>query len=655
MHTLNIDIETYSSADLKSSGVYKYVESPDFTILLIGYAFDGEAVQLLDCINASHLEEYQHLCDALVDPECLKTAHNASFERTCLAKFFGIELPPEQWQCTMVKAAMLGLPLSLDGVSTVLRLAERKDSEGKALIKYFCQPCKPSKVNEQRTRNLPHHDPAKWEKFKEYCRQDVVVEKAILDKISWFTVPAAEQTLWCLDQRINDRGVMLDLDLIRSAITIADDYTERLTTEAIELTGLNNPNSGAQLKQWLGAEMGEEVKTLRKGDLVTLSASDAASDSIAVARVLEIRGEMAKTSLKKYPAMLKCLCADHRTRGIFQFYGANRTGRWAGRLSQPQNLPRISLADSCLGTARELVKNGGTELLEMMYGNVPDTLSQLLRTTFIAKEGHRFIVADFASIEARVIAWLAGEQWRLDVFNTHGKIYEASAAAMFKVPLEDVTKEMRQRGKVAELALGYQGGPNALEQMDIKGAIPKDELQPIVTAWRAASPKIVKMWYAFNEAAISAVETGSPYAVQGISAPVKFYTKKGVLFMELPSGRALAYMRPKLKPGKFGGDALAYEGVIQKINKWGTIDTYGGSLVENAVQAIARDCLAAAMLAVQAEGYDIAMHIHDELVIEAPDNLGSLAEVTEIMTRQLPWTKGLPLGADGFDGKYYKK
>ncbi len=665
MHTLSIDIETYSSVDLLKSGVYKYTEAPDFTVLLFGYSVDGGQVEVVDLTQAVEDGGYIPECVwlALTDPAVLKTAFNASFERTCLAKYLGVPMPAEQWECTLVKGAMLGLPLSLDAVAKVLHLEDKKDAAGKALMKYFSVPCKPSKTNGNRSRNLPTDAPDKWAAYIEYCRQDVVVEMKIRDAIGWFTIPAQERQLWVLDQQINDRGVLLDRRLINNALGIDAVSRERLTAEAVALTGLNNPNSAAQLKDWLSVELSNDsiddlgivekpvtVTTLRKNDLPELLAS---TENANTKRVLEIRAEMSKTSIKKYASMLKYICTDDRVRGIFQFYGANRTGRWAGRGIQPHNLPRISYGkkSKALDLSRtQLLNNEGDEM--ELFFNTSDALSQLLRTAFVAAPGKRFIVADFSAIEARVIAWLAGEQWRLDVFSTHGKIYEASAAAMFRIPIEQVTDEQRQRGKVAELALGFQGGKNALLAMDTKKVLKENELQPIVDAWRKGSPNIVKMWYEVQDAAIGAVETGQ---VHGVGHGISYYTKNNVLFAQLPSGRALAYQRPRLKPGKFGGSALVYEGWIQEAHRWGSIDTYGGSLVENLVQAIARDCLAHAMLSLRQEGYAIAIHVHDEVVCEVPDGVSSLAEVCGIMGEPAPWAKGLPLGADGFEGIYYKK
>jgi DNA polymerase len=647
MHTLSIDIETYSSTDLIKSGVYKYAQAPDFTILLFAYSLDNSLVSVIDLANGQQIPKVVY--NALTDPAYLKRAHNANFERTCISTYFTIDLCPSQWECSMAKVSMLGLPLSLDAASKALNLSEGKNTAGKALIKYFSVPCKPSKANGGRVRNLPQHDPEKWSQFIDYCKQDVVVEQAISDKIAFFQIPETEKRLWQLDQKINDTGVLLDPVFVQNAIRMDTDYREKLTTEAIRLTGLDNPNSAAQLKNWIGNENGLDVATLRKDDIPVLLEQ---TDSAIVKRVLKLRQEMSKTSVKKYEAMSKGICLDNRVRGLLQYYGANRTGRWAGRLVQVQNLPQNHLPD--LDLARSLVKDGDGELLEMCFGNVPDTLSQLIRTAFVASPGHRFIVADFSAIEARVIAWLAGERWRLDVFNTHGKIYEASASQMFKVPIESIKKgsDLRQKGKVSELALGYQGGPNALITMGaLKMGIPETELPKLVAMWRNANKKIVQYWDTVGEAAMETIENGRINIGHGIS----FFVEKGILFIELPSKRRLAYLRPKLNVNRFGNLALTYQGMDQTTKQWGMQETYGGKLVENIVQAIARDCLADAMLRLDAAGYNIVMHVHDEAVLEMPIGQGSTSEVNKIMSAAIPWAKGLPLTAESYETDYYKK
>lgn len=907
MKTLAIDIETYSSVDLIKSGVYKYVEAEDFTVLLMAYSIDGGPVQLMSWADSDDTSLPLSVTAALVSPNVLKTAFNANFERTCLAKFFDLKMPPEQWECTMVKASMLGLPLSLEMVGKVLKLKDQKDAAGKALIKYFSLPCKPTKANGMRSRNLPEHAPDKWEMFKNYCIQDVKTEQAIREKISFFEIPDQEKKLWYLDQRINDSGVLLDNAFVQAAIEVSNENTIKLTAEAIALTNLDNPNSASQLKDWLSTETGENVTSLTKEAIPALLQN---TDCEVVTRVLNIRQELSKTSVKKYQAMQKCICADNRVRGLLQFYGANRTGRWAGRLVQVQNLPQNHLAD--LDLAREVVKSGDTDLVEMLFGNVPDTLSQLIRTAFIAPDGYRFIVADFSAIEARVIAWLAGERWRLDVFNTHGKIYEASASQMFKVPIESVTKgsALRQKGKVAELACiahgqlvltdrglvpiecvqlsdklwdgdtfinhdgvifkgvkkvityegltatedhwvwingqsepiqfghaaasrahlaitgngrknirlgedyqprkkmekrverstridrmhsvsgntmdvllqfnprshkrmssllttslvskmvgqkndccqtkvheskryrvsklwrtrnriqipislrslylpdtrirlatarignrsnrqqwslrsrkysacaqrtkssqsaylptydilnagpnnrftvsnvlvhncGYQGGPNALISMGaLKMGVPENELPKIIAMWRNANKAIVRLWSVVEEAAIMTVATGEP---KQIMHGIRFMIEKGILFIQLPSGRRLSYLKPNLKKGVYGKDSLTYEGMDQTTKQWKIQDTYGGKLVENIVQAVARDCLAVAMLRLSDAGFKIVMSVHDEVVIEDRYEHVRLGLVNKIMGEPIPWAKGLPLTADSYETKFYKK
>lgn len=648
--TLSIDIETYSSEDLTKSGVYRYTEAPDFSILLFGYAFNDEPVQVVDLACGNELPK--EVLDALLDASVLKTAWNAAFEITCISSHFNIDLDVTQWECSMVKSAMLGLPLSLDMASKVLQLPEEKMKAGKALIRYFSLPCKATKANQGRTRNLPHHDPDKWNLYKEYNGMDVEVERAIRSKIAFFEIPEQEKQLWYLDQKINRKGVLLDMQFVNNAIEIDELYKYELEKEAKEITGLENPNSGAQLKSWLSEEMGEEIETLRKGDVPELIQN---TDDPKVIRLLELRQEMSKTSVKKYQAMYNTVCKDGRVKGLFQFHGANRTGRWAGRLVQMQNLPKNHLDD--LDLARDLVKDNELDILKLTFGNVPDTLSQLIRTAFISSEGNTLYVADFSAIEARVIAWWAKEKWRLDVFNTHGKIYEASAAAMFGVPLSAVTKgsDLRQKGKVAELALGYQGGPGALLAMGaLEMGLTEEELPALVTAWRRSNKNIVQLWYATEAAAKDTIKTGNPNSVNGVT----FYMRKGILFMGLPSGRSLAYLKPRVleKQTKVGiKEAIQFEGMNQTTKQWGVQDTYGGKLVENAVQAIARDCLADKMLLLDRSGYDIVLHVHDEGGIDAPRNPETLNTICELMGQPISWAPGLPLRADGYVTDFYKK
>ena len=644
MRTLEIDIETYSATDLKSSGVYKYVEDPHFEILLLAYCIDNGKIQIIDKPNKK-----DDIIKLLTDPSILKTAYNANFERTCLAKFFNINTDPAQWQCTMVSATMLGLPSSLEQCARVLKLQDQKSASGKALIKYFSMPCKPSKVNGMRSRNLPEHDQEKWESFKQYCIQDVAAEKAIKNKISVFPIPEFEKKLWCLDQKINDTGILIDPVFVHNAIKIDSSNKIRLNDEATDLTELDNPNSTSQLKKWITNTTGTECTSLTKEAIpVLLKATDCES----LTRVLNIRQEMAKTSVKKYAAMVKCICADNRVRGLVQFYGANRTGRWAGRLIQVQNLPKNDMSD--LDLARRLVREGDQEFLELLFNNIPDTLSQLIRTSFVAPAGHKLQVIDFSAIEARVIAWLAGEKWRLEVFKTHGKIYEASASQMFKVPIETITKgsPLRQKGKVSELALGFGGGPNALIKMGaLKMGIPEEELPRLVAMWRNANCKITQLWTDVEDAAMRAVN-GEPASIQ---YGIKFFVDKSIFFIQLPSGRKLAYLRPRLRPNKFGGQSIAYEGMDQTTKQWCVTDTYGGKLVENIVQAIARDCLAEALIKVDEAGHKIVMHVHDEIVPEAPESADTLKDIIRIMSSPISWAPGLPLSADGYETKYYKK
>ena len=648
---LSIDIETYSSNDISSCGVYKYAEAEDFTILLFAYSCDYGPVEVIDLASGEKLPE--HIYKALSDPKILKTAFNATFERICLSKYFGLYLTSDQWECTMVRSAMLGLPLSLAAVGKVLNLEDQKMDEGKALIRYFSVPCKPTKTNGMRTRNLPEHAPEKWDVFKKYCKRDVEVENAIRQKTAAFKILPAEKELYDVDQRINDRGAMLDMEMVNNAIRMSQVYNGRLTAEAAELTGLDNPNSVAQLKSWLEQETGNEIKSLNKKDMPDIIKS---TDAEHVQRLLSIRQELGKTSVKKYEAMSKAVCEDDRVRGLLQFYGASRTGRWAGRLVQVQNLPQNHIED--LDLARSLVKRGDLDMLELCYGNVPDTLSQLIRTAIIAKPGHTFIVSDFSAIEARVIAWLAGEAWRLEVFRTHGKIYEASASQMFHVPVESITKTdpRRQKGKIAELALGYQGGVSAMKTMGgEKMGLSEDEMKEIVNHWRNANPAIVGLWGDVQAAAMQAISGRDASIRKG----VKFRSELGAMTIELPSGRKLFYPRARIElREKFGrkSKTIIYEGQNQTTKKWEEQETYGGKLVENIVQGIARDCLAVTMIRLEKMGYPIVFHVHDEVILEVPDDgTKTLAEVCEVFKKPIVWAEGLPLKGDGYVTNYYKK
>lgn len=650
MDTLAIDVETYCNLDIKNVGAYKYCMHPSFEIILFAYAFNDEEVQILDFTIDEDLPD--RVIKALEDPKVIKTAFNANFERNSIPNYFAlIECPPEQWQCTMIKALTLGLPGSLDMVGKAMHFDEDKQKmkEGKALIQYFCKPCKPTKANGGRTRNLPEHAPEKWETFKLYCKQDVAVERDIRNKLSRYMTTEKEQRLWELDQNINDRGVGIDLHLIERAIECDASYTERLTNEARKITGLNNPNSPTQLKKWIGERVGHEIKSLTKDSVPTLI--EEAKDE-NVKRILELRQLMAKTSIKKYQTMKNARCKDGRVRGLLQFYGANRTGRWAGRLVQVQNLPQNHLPD--LDDARNCIREGRFDDVEFLYDSIPDTLSQLIRTAFVPKEGNRFVVADFSAIEARVIAWYAGEKWRLDVFNTHGKIYEASASQMFKVPIDSIKKgsDLRQKGKIAELALGYGGSVGALTSMDKSKSIPEEELPGLVSSWRSANPHITKFWWDCDKAAKKSITERTTICMQ---FGLKFIYDPGVLFIQLPSGRRLSYLRPKIEEGNYGKPVITYEGMEQTSKQWTTLSTYGPKLVENIVQATARDCLGEAMFKVEKAGYPIVMHVHDELIMDVPKGFGSVEEVNSIFGEPIDWAPGLPLKADGYECNYYMK
>ena len=651
MRELGIDIETYSSEDLTKVGVYRYAESEDFAVLLFGYAFDDDPVTVIDCTQDPGWLT-KEIKGWLTDPEITKTAWNAQFERVCLSAEAGIMLQPEQWVCTAVHAATLGLPRKLELAAQVLGLGEDKQkmSAGKALITYFSKPCKPTKKNGERTRNLPHHDPDKWALYKQYNGQDVVVEQAIREKLRPFPVTESEQRLWEIDQRINDRGVYTDKTLVQNAIEASALITERTMQEATQLTGLTNPNSVEQLKGWLLKAEGLEVESLNKKTVPKLIA---ATDNETVKRVLELRGELAKASVKKYEAIDRAVNKDNRLRGTMLFYGA-RTGRWAGRIFQPQNLPQNKLED--LALARELVREADYESVECLFGNISGTLSQLVRTALIPKPGCRFMVADFSAIEARVIAWFAREKWRMDVFATHGKIYEASASQMFHVPLDSIAKgqanyALRQKGKVAELALGYGGAKGALLAMGaLDMGLDEDELPRLVKAWRRASPSITKFWWDVGDAALEAVATGKTQETHGLI----FECKRGFLFIRLPSGRKLAYAKPRITPtGRGGADQLVYDGTDQTRKTWGPIDTYGPRLVENIVQAASRDLLAHGIMNLEAAGYPVCFHVHDEAVAESKD--GTMDEMIALLTDTPAWAKGLPVKADGYECECYRK
>ena len=641
---LGIDIETFSDVDLIKCGVYAYADSPAFEVLLFAYSFDDGETRVIDLAQGEELPG--EVAEAVFDGSVVKTAFNANFERTCLSKHFGRYLPPDSWHCSAVQAAVLALPRSLEDVGAVLGLDEQKMKEGKELIRYFCVPCKPTKANGGRRRNLPCHAPEKWELFKTYCMRDVDVEKAIRRKLYKFPIPEGEMELYRLDQRINDRGVLVDMGLVRQAVVCERLHKEVVTRRAYELTGLENPNSVAQLKGWLG-ENGVEAESLSKK---AVSEMIGESDG-EVEELLRLRLLMAKTSVKKYEAMKRSVCSDGRVHGLLQFYGANRTGRWAGRLVQVQNLPQNHIED--LELARRLVREGRFEDVEMLYDSTPNVLSELIRTAFVPEPGCRFVVADFSAIEARVLAWLAGETWRLEVFSSHGKIYEASAAAMFHVPVEEVTKgsPLRQKGKIAELGLGYGGAAGALVSMGaLDMGLSEDDLPPLVAAWRRANPHITQFWWDVDKAAVEAVtkRTGTR------AGRIGFEYRSGILFVMLPSGRKLAYVKPRMAVNKFGREGLTYEGILEN-KKWGRIETYGPKLVENIVQGTARDLLAEAMLRVEKRGYPIVMHCHDEIIAEVPEGMGSVEEMCGVMAVRPSWAEGLPLRADGYECPFYQK
>lgn len=645
MQTLSIDLETYSDQPLAKTGVYRYVESPDFEILLFAYSVDGGSVQQIDLACGEKIPS--EILSALEDETVTKWAFNANFERICLSRFLGYPtgdyLEPDSWKCSMVWAAYMGLPLSLEGVGAVLGLEKQKLTEGKDLIKYFCQPCAPTKSNGQRTRNLPEHAPDKWLAFKRYNIRDVETEMSIQSRISKYPVPDSVWEEYHLDQEINDRGVGLDMELVRQAIQMDGRSRSELTQAMKELTSLDNPNSVQQMKQWL-ADNGVETDTLGKKAVAELLKTAPPE----LQKVLTLRQQLAKSSVKKYQAMETAVCSDSRARGMFQFYGANRTGRWAGRIIQMQNLPQNHLDD--LSEARGLVRVGDFDALEMLYEDVPDTLSQLIRTAFVPQENRKFIVADFSAIEARVIAWLAGEKWRQDVFAEGKDIYCASASQMFGVPVEKhgVNGHLRQKGKIAELALGYGGSVGALKAMGaLEMGLQEDELPALVSAWRQANPKIVQFWWAVDRAVMDAVTRKTTTKTHGII----FSARNGMLFITLPSGRSLAYVKPKIGENRFGGDCITYEG-IGGTKKWERIDSYGPKFVENIVQATSRDILCYAMKTLRC--CSIVMHIHDEVVIEA-DRRMSLQAVCDQMGRTPPWASGLQLRADGYETDFYKK
>lgn len=669
MRHLSIDLETYSSVPIAKAGACRYIESPDFQILLFAFSLDQSPVEIIDLCRGETLPAW--LREAITSPEYQKHAYNAAFEWACLSRVMGQVLSPEQWRCTMVHSLYCGYPAGLDAAGKALGLPQdkRKLAAGKALIRYFCQPCAPTRTNGGRTRNLPQHDPERWELFKAYCCQDVVTEVEIGSRLAAFPVPDLVQRQWETDLLINARGAMVDLGLVEGAISIGAEVQQRLMDEARELSGLENPNSVPQLRSLLqeekdgseGGDSEEKIPDLLKETVVQLLQQEDISPQVR--RMLEIRQELGKTSTKKYNAIQSAICADHRIRGLLQFYGAGRTGRWAGRLLQVQNLPRTYLEP--LDLARELVIGQKGDALRTVYGSVPDTLSLLVRTALIAPQGKFFVDADFSAIEARVISWLAGEEWRLEVFRTHGKIYEASASQMFGVPIDTIAKgkenyALRQKGKVAELALGYQGGSGALIQMGaLRMGLTKEELPDIVSRWRESNRRIRDLWYSLENAAVQVISQGGVVGVRGLLLAKEYScgTGEDYLTIQLPSGRKLYYVHPCVGENRWGKPSITYLGVGQQGKKWQVLETYGGKLTENVVQAIARDCLAEAIQRLEAAELPVVFHIHDEVVCEAPEEQGeaALGQIIRIMSQPVPWAPELPLSADGWIGRYFRK
>lgn len=662
-HHLSIDLETYSDISIRDAGAQRYISDPSFEILLFAYSIDGTPVRVIDIAQGERVPDM--VVNALHDHNYIKHAYNAAFEFGCLSKAYGL-MDPAQWRCTMLHGLYAGYTAGLDATGAALGLPadKRKLTTGKALIRYFCVPCRPTKANGGRKRNYPKHDPEKWALFKEYCGQDVVTEMEIESRLSTCPVPDFVQKQWETDLRINMRGVAVDLTFVEGALAIGNKVRSDLMAEAQTITGLDNPNSIAQLQRWVNTYTPEDpLQDLRK-DTVARLLKNGDALSPEVERALQIRQELGKTSTKKYDAIMNCVCPDGRVRGLLQFYGANRTGRWAGRLVQVQNLPR-TYTDP-IELARRLVKERNADALRLVYGSVNDTLSQLIRTAFVASPGNVLIDADFSAIEARVISWLAGEQWRLDVFRTHGKIYEASASQMFGVPIELIKKgnpeyALRAKGKVAELALGYQGGPGALVAMGaLDMGLDEEELPDIVSRWRAANSRIQSLWYAMDEAAVRVIEDGGAVNVRGLILAREYDIMQGtsVLTIRLPSGRKLYYVNPQIGENRWGGKSITYTGIEQTTKQWKKVETYGGKLTENVVQAIARDCLAEAVERLEAAGYPIVFHVHDEVVIDIKpyaDADRMLADVCGIMRKQPAWAPDLPLNADGWVGDFFTK
>ena len=643
MKQISIDIETYSSTNLNQTGVYRYADSDDFELLLFGYATDFGPVKVVDLTQGEKIPP--QIIEALDDPTIIKSAFNAQFERVCLSRFVSHRLKPAGWHCSRVWSATLGLPLSLRDVGTVLGLPRQKITAGKELVRYFCTPCKPTKANQNRTRNFPYHAPDKWQQFKQYNQRDVEVEMEITQKLECFPVPQNEWENYWMDQDINDRGIRIDQQLVNNAIKCQNVFYDQYLQTAKELTGLANPNSPLQLKDWL-QQQGIKTNSLSKASVAQLLQTTTGT----VHQVLALRQLLSKSSVKKYQAMQKAMCQDGRVHGLLQFYGANRTGRWAGRLVQVQNLPRNSMPD--LEEARELVKQGNVPALAMLYDSVPDVLSQLIRTAFIPSKNHHFYVADFSAVEARVIAWLSNEKWRQESFAKNEDIYCASASQMFGVPVvkHGINGELRQKGKIAELALGYGGSIGALKAMGAtKLGLTDDELPPLVQMWRNASPHIVQFWWDVDKAAKECIKTHLPQTTHGM----KFIYRSGCMFLRLRSGRYLCYPKPKIGTNRFGSESITFMG-INTVKKWDRIETYGAKLVENIVQATSRDLLAEAMRRLEATENTVVMHIHDEAVIDAPSNR-SLDTMVQLMTEVPDWANGLILNAAGFVSDFYKK
>ena len=643
MDTLAIDIETYSDVSLPDCGVHRYAASEQFEILLFAYSLNDEPTRIIDLASGQTMPD--EIMECLMDDSVVQTAFNAAFERNCINRFFGLSLKPEGWRCTAVQASMLSLPLSLEGVGGALNLDKKKMSEGKDLIRYFCMPCKPTKANGGRTRNLPSDAPEKWELFKAYCIRDVDVEKQIRSKLAKFPIPDREQELYCMDQRINDRGIMVDRELISHAVACDLLYKEAASKRAYEISGLENPNSVSQLKDWLN-EKGIEVDSLAKAAVEELVEKTEGE----VSEMMKLRLSMSKTSVKKYEAMERSVCPDGRVHGLLQFYGANRTGRWAGRLVQIHNLPQNHMED--LALARSIVTEGRYDLVELLYDSTPEVLSELIRTAFVAKPGCRFIVSDFSAIEARVMGYLAGEGWVMEEFRGTGKIYEQTASKMFHIPIGEITKgsPYRARGKVASLACQYGGAEGALISMGALNFVEEEELKGLVQSWRAANPHIVNYWYEIDGAVKAAVKERKMTKV----GMVMVYYQSGMLKIALPSGRVLSYVRPRMTVNRFGSESVSYEGIGTN-RKWTRIESYGAKFCENIVQATARDVLAEAMLRLEKKGFDIVCHIHDEVVLEVPEGTSSVEEVNEIMAVCPDWCEGLPLKAAGFESPFYKK